>query len=123
VGVPNLISCGDQPETHKGGIALRRFARDRGQGVLLDRSQTHAAQKVSQPIAADRDPFSDQPIHNPAGGTAGIIQAEGIYFGQISQRRLALRCWLMVKRSPWKAQQRTLAADAELRVVVIDQLA
>lgn len=47
----------------------------------------------------------------------------GIDPGHDRQRRFPDRCRLVIERGPGQAQQRTLPADAELGMVVIDQLA
>lgn len=47
----------------------------------------------------------------------------GIDPGYDSQRRFPDRCRLVIERGPGQAQQRTLPADGELRMIVIDQLA
>jgi len=63
------------------------------------------------PVTTDRDPLAGQVVHDPAATAAGILQVKGIDPGHDPQRRSG------------QPQQRTLAADAELGVVVIDQLA
>jgi hypothetical protein len=53
----------------------------------------------------------------------GILQVATIDPGHDPQRRFPKRYGLVVQRGSRQAQERTLAADAELGVVVIDQLA
>jgi len=120
---PDLIHSRDQPEIHQTGISLRWLTRHRGAGLLVDRPSTHAPHEASYPIAADRDPLSGQVVHDPAATAAGILQVEGVDPGHEPQRRFTHRHRPVVERGSGQAQQRTLAADAELRVVVIDQLA
>ena len=82
-----------------------------------------AAHEVTYPVAADRDPFPGQVVHHPAAAPAGILQVESIDLGHDPQGRFPHRCGPVIERGLGQAQQRTLAAEAELRVVVIDQLA
>lgn len=74
-------------------------------------------------LTTDRDPFSGQVVHHPAAAAARVFQIESIDPGHDLQRRCRHRCRPVIERGSGQAQQRTLAADAELRVVVIDQLA
>jgi hypothetical protein len=123
VGRPDLIHSRDQPEVHQTGKPFRRVSWNRGSWLLIDRPQTHAAHKVSYPIAADRYPFSGQIVHHPAATAAWILQVERIDPGHDPQRRVPHRYRPVIERRSGQTQQRALPADAELRVVVIDQLA
>jgi len=57
------------------------------------------------------------------GAAARVFQIESIDPGHDPQCRCRHRCGPVIERGPGQAQQRTLPADAELGVVVIDQLA
>jgi hypothetical protein len=90
---------------------------------LVDRPKPHAVHEVSHPVTADRDSISGQIAHHPAAAAAGILQLERIDPGHDAQRRLPQRCRAVVERGHWQVQQRALAADPELGMVLIDQLA
>ncbi len=83
----------------------------------------HAAHQVSDTVTADRDPFSCQVLDHPPAATARIIQVERVDPGHDPQHGLTHRHRPVVERRSRYAQQSALPADAELRVVVIDQLA
>ena len=82
-----------------------------------------AAHEVSCPVAADQDPFAGQIAHHLAAAATGILQVEGVNLGHDPQRRFTHRHRPVIEPGPGQAQQRTLAAYAELGIVVIDQLA
>jgi len=75
------------------------------------------------PITADRDPISGQVAHHPAAATAWVFRIQSIDPGHDPQGRFPQRYGPVIERGSGQPQQRTLAADAEVRVVVIDQLA
>jgi hypothetical protein len=61
---------------------------------------------------------------HPAAATAGIVQVQGVNPGHDPQYRFTHRHRpVVVERLSGNAQQHALPSDAELRVVVIDQLA
>ena len=62
-------------------------------------------------------------VHHPAAATAWVFQIQSIDPGHDPQGRFTHRCGPVVERGPGQSQQRALAADAEIRVFVIDQLA
>jgi len=88
VGGPGLIHRRDLPEIDQAGKSHGWIAWNRGAGFLVDRSQTHAAHEVSDPVAADRDPFSGQVSDHPPATAAGILQVESVDPGHDPQRRL-----------------------------------
>lgn len=67
-------------------------------------------------------PLSRKAIDDQAATAAGIVQDDSIDHGHDPQRRFALRHRPLVQRGQGQAQEPTLAADAELGVVVVDQL-
>jgi hypothetical protein len=87
-------------------------------------SDTHALHEVSHSVTADRDPISGQVVHHPAAAAAGIFQVENIDSGHDPQCRFPHRYRPEVQRGSSQTQQYALAAaDADIEVVVIDQLA
>ena len=72
---------------------------------------------------ADRDPVSGQVLHHPAATAAGILRVESIDPAQDTQRRFPHQFRTIIELGSGQAQQSALRADAELWMVVIDQLA
>jgi hypothetical protein len=123
VSRPDLVHCRDRADIHKARKALGWIPLNRGAWLLVDRPSTQAVHEVSRPVAADRDPLPGQVVHHPAAAAAGILQVESINPRHEPQGRSTHRCRPVIEHGPGQAQQRTLPADAEIRVVVIDQLA
>jgi hypothetical protein len=121
IGSPYLIHCCDRPDIHQTGKAFGRITWNRGARLLVDRPQSHAAHEVSHSVTTDWDPFSCQVVNHPTAAAAGILQVKGIDLGHDRQRRLPLGNGAVVQGGSRQAKQRTLATDAELRVVMIDQ--
>jgi hypothetical protein len=87
-------------------------------------SDTHALHEVSHSVTADLDPISGQVVHHPAAAVAGIFQVENIDSGHDPQCRFPHRYRPVVQRGSSQTEQYALAAaDADIEVVVIDQLA
>jgi hypothetical protein len=61
--------------------------------------------------------------HPAAAAAAGILQEERINHGHDLQRRFPHRCQPVKERGPGQTQQGALPADAELWMIVIEQLA
>ena len=99
------------------------MTRDRGARILLDCQYTHSKHEVSHSVTADRDPISGQVVHHPAAAAAGIFQVENIDSGHDPQCRFPHRYRPVVQRGSSQTKQHALAVDAEIGVVVIDQLA
>jgi hypothetical protein len=74
-------------------------------------------------VQADPDRLSSKVLHHPAAAAARIFQMQSVDPGHGPQSRLPRRSEPVAQRGARQSQQRTLSADAELRVVVIDQLA
>ena len=82
---PNLIHFLDLLEVHQSGKSLEWLAWPDGAGFLVRRPKPHAAHEVSHPIAADRDAYPGQVLHQPAATAAGILQAASIDPGHDAQ--------------------------------------
>jgi|688.fasta_scaffold27605_9 hypothetical protein len=72
---------------------------------------------------ADGNPVSGQRSDHPAAAAAVILLVESIDPGHDPQRLDLHRFCLVVERGTRQAHQGALAADAELRVVIIDECA
>ncbi len=78
--------------------------------------------KVSNTVTADRDAFSGQVLHRSTAAGSGILEVQGIDPGHDPQSGFTNRYGLVVKGRSWQSKELALAADRELRVVMIDQL-
>ena len=76
-------------------------------------------QEISRPVTTDRDSLSGQVVNHSAATAAGILQVEIVDSGHDPPHRRGL----VLQRGSGQAQERILAADAELGVAWIDQLA
>jgi len=111
------MSVANQAGKEIGGVPWNR-----GVKLLTNRPKIHTSHETSHPLAAGWESIFGQVIHHSATASAAVLGVEHINPSHHRQRRFTHRWRLVVERGSRQPVQRPLPADAELGMVVIDQL-